>query len=124
MDDFLIKIFGYNWGKDFNFYLLICLVFDVISLVITADLFWMDIPFPFLIMYFCGIILIIILSSLWFAYKRITPKIIQSILSRILSKIKLLMPFDENGEVQKLGCLLWGIVLLIQILASIVWFFY
>ena len=124
MDDFLIKIFGYNWGKDFNFYLLICLVFDVISLVITADLFWMDIPFPFLIMYFCGIILIIILSSLWFAYKRITPKIIQSILSRSLSKIKLLMPFDENGEVQKLGCLLWGIVLLIQILASIVWFFY
>ena len=124
MDDFLIKIFGYNWRKEFQFYFLICLVLDFILLVFSGDLFWMDIPFPFLIMYFCGIILIIILSSLWFAYKRITPKIIQSILSRSLSKIKLLMPFDENGKVQKLGCLLWGIVLLIQILASIVWVFY
>ena len=125
MDDFLIKIFGYNWRKDFKFYFVISLVLDIILAVSLQDLFWMDdIPFTFLIMYFCGIILIIILSSLWFAYKRITPKIIQSILSRSLSKIKLLMPFDENGEIQKLGCLLWGIVLLIQILASIVWFFY
>lgn len=124
MDDFLTKIFGYNWGKDFNFYLLLGLVLDVISLAIAEDLFWMDIPFPFLIIYFCGIILIIILYSLWLAYKRITPKIIQSILSRSLSKIKLLMPFDENGQIQKLGCLLWGIVSLIQILAFIVWFFY
>jgi len=125
MDDFLIKIFGYNWRKDFKFYFVIGLVSDAISFVITADLFWMDIPFPFLIMYFCGIILIIILSSLWFAYKRITPKIIQSILSRSLSKIKLLMPFDENGHSQQPGCWLWGILLLVQILAMIaIWFFY
>ena len=98
---------------------------DFIVLVFSGDLFWMDIPFPSLIMYFCGIILIIILSSLWFAYKRITPKIIQSILSRSLSKIKLLMPFDENGKVQKPGCWLSGIILLVQILAMIAyWYFY
>jgi len=121
MGDFLIKLFGPDWYKRFWIYLGISFVIDVLIYSLTPDIDW---AFLCMIAYLGGIILIITIYFLWLVYKRITPKIIQSILSKSLSKIKLLMPFDENGQIQQPGCWLWGIIFLIQILATIVWFFY
>lgn len=114
MEDFLVKLFGPDWYKNFWIYLGVFFALDV--LLFSSGLDW---DFFGIISYLVGIILIITIYLLWLVYKRITPKIIQS----SLSKIKLLMPFDENGQVQKLGCLLWGIVGFIQVLAAILWVF-
>lgn len=114
MDDFFVKLFGPDWNKNFWIRLggFITLDFLMVSLGFDWELWG-------IVSYLGGIILFITAYFLWLVYKRITPKIIQS----SLSKIKLLMPFNGDGEVQKLGCVLWGIVLLIQVLACILWVF-
>ena len=120
MGDFLIKLFGPDWYKRFWIYLGISYALDVLIYSLAPIIDW---GLWVMISYLGGIILIITIYFLWLVYERITPKIIQSILSSSLSKIKLLMPFNGDGEVQKLGCVLWGIILLIHLLACILWVF-
>ena len=120
MGDFLIKLFGPDWNKNFWIYLGISYALDVLIYSLAPIIDW---GLWVMISYLGGIILIITIYFLWLVYERITPKIIQSILSSSLSKIKLLMPFNGDGEVQKLGCVLWGIILLIHLLACILWVF-
>ena len=113
IDEFLTRLFGQDYVGIFRNYSLGILFFDALMFCLGVDyIIW-------IVVYFVCLILIITVYFLWLVYEKITPQKIQT----SLSKIKLLMPFDDVGQIQQPGFCLWGIFFLLYSIAFFVLIF-